>query len=156
MFALLAGARCDTFAPGSNKRSTGKLGSRWSVYRKMVGPNGFEPATSRLSGVRSNQLSYGPFKKCLATINPSSTTGQVYFSTYFSIRVDLSLRGSRHGGLAMVASRERNSCGILAHENRPKQIPEVLASTHKVRPSSDVCKTVMLSYCLEGGVVWYR
>ncbi len=45
-----------------NKRSTGKLGSRWSVYRLMVGPNGFEPATSRLSGVRSNQLSYGPLK----------------------------------------------------------------------------------------------
>ena len=26
----------------------------------MVGPGGFEPPTSRLSGVRSNQLSYGP------------------------------------------------------------------------------------------------
>ena len=26
----------------------------------MVGPGGFEPPTSRLSGVRSNQLSYRP------------------------------------------------------------------------------------------------
>ena len=61
----------------SNKRSTGKLGSRWSVYRKvMVGPNGFEPATSRLSGVRSNQLSYGPFKKCLINITLNHCEGK--------------------------------------------------------------------------------
>ena len=28
---------------------------------EMVGPSGLEPPTSRLSGVRSNRLSYGPF-----------------------------------------------------------------------------------------------
>ena len=27
----------------------------------LVGTNGFEPSTSRLSGVRSNHLSYAPF-----------------------------------------------------------------------------------------------
>ena len=30
----------------------------------MVGPGGLEPPTSRLSGVRSNQLSYGPMLSC--------------------------------------------------------------------------------------------
>ena len=29
----------------------------------MVGPSGFEPPTSPLSGVRSNQLSYGPMRR---------------------------------------------------------------------------------------------
>ena len=31
-----------------------------SALRKLVGPSGLEPPTSRLSGVRSNRLSYGP------------------------------------------------------------------------------------------------
>ena len=29
-------------------------------YRRLVGTSGFEPPTSRLSGVRSNHLSYAP------------------------------------------------------------------------------------------------
>ena len=29
--------------------------------KEMVGTNGLEPSTSRLSGVRSNHLSYAPF-----------------------------------------------------------------------------------------------
>ena len=31
---------------------------------KMVGLNGLEPSTSRLSGVRSNHLSYKPIMDC--------------------------------------------------------------------------------------------
>ena len=30
------------------------------IFFEMVGPSGLEPPTSRLSGVRSNRLSYGP------------------------------------------------------------------------------------------------
>ena len=30
------------------------------LYQNMVGPGGLEPPTSRLSGVRSNHLSYEP------------------------------------------------------------------------------------------------
>ena len=37
----------------------------------MVGLNGLEPSTSRLSGARSNQLSYRPIKNSLKdTSNP--------------------------------------------------------------------------------------
>ena len=46
----------------------------------MVGPNGFEPATSRLSGVRSNQLSYGPAKKVPEQYNAVPTARQELFS----------------------------------------------------------------------------
>ena len=35
-------------------------GTSSSPKEKMVGSNGFEPSTSRLSGVRSNHLSYEP------------------------------------------------------------------------------------------------
>ena len=44
------------------------------VFTKtMVGLNGLEPSTSRLSGVRSNQLSYRPIMERVKGIEPSST-----------------------------------------------------------------------------------
>ena len=36
----------------------------------MVGPGGVEPPTSRLSGVRSNHLSYEPFARKNRLWNP--------------------------------------------------------------------------------------
>jgi hypothetical protein len=36
------------------------LTTEGSNMSNLVGPDGFEPSTSRLSAVRSNQLSYGP------------------------------------------------------------------------------------------------
>ena len=39
-------------------------------YRRLVGTSGFEPPTSRLSGVRSNHLSYAPMFLGLFTCYP--------------------------------------------------------------------------------------
>ena len=38
----------------------GLRGSRFAHFRVLVGLSGLEPPTSRLSGVRSNRLSYKP------------------------------------------------------------------------------------------------
>ena len=38
----------------------------------MVGLTGFEPVTSRLSGERSNQLSYRPLETCILQDGPSA------------------------------------------------------------------------------------
>ena len=40
------------------------------IFLKSVGLSGLEPPTSRLSGVRSNQLSYKPFFNPAATCFP--------------------------------------------------------------------------------------
>ena len=68
-------------APPANSAHGGAF-----IARKMVGPNGFEPATSRLSGVRSNQLSYGPVKKVLDYFIIIKTIGQAEFLNIFFLR----------------------------------------------------------------------
>ena len=45
----------------------------------MVGLNGFEPATSPLSGVRSNQLSYRPITLVLIYITTVNSQLQALF-----------------------------------------------------------------------------
>ena len=47
-----------------------KMGSSGSLSEGMVGTSGFEPPTSRLSGVRSNHLSYAPMFLGLFTCYP--------------------------------------------------------------------------------------
>ena len=47
----------------------------WRVlpFRKVVGSSGLEPPTSRLSGARSNHLSYEPiqFPRCISSLIPT-------------------------------------------------------------------------------------
>ena len=47
-------------------------------YLLPVGLNGLEPSTSRLSGVRSNQLSYKPFFNLAATCSPTPSPVQYH------------------------------------------------------------------------------
>ena len=48
------------FGVQRNQAEAFYLGLIKHVFRKLVGLGGFEPPTSPLSGVRSNQLSYRP------------------------------------------------------------------------------------------------
>ena len=70
-FVLFGGAKRDRTADLLRaKQALSQLS-----YSPMVGLNGLEPSTSRLSGVRSNQLSYRPsttkniFEKLLVSQN---------------------------------------------------------------------------------------
>lgn len=47
-----------------------------SVCRRLVGPIRFELMTSRLSSVRSNQLSYGPIGRIDQILIPQSYSGR--------------------------------------------------------------------------------
>ena len=62
----------------------------------MVGPSGLEPPTSRLSGVRSNQLSYGPTGR--ASMGGSAGKGQVTHSRTQSDGEPLRQRRKSRGG----------------------------------------------------------
>jgi hypothetical protein len=49
------------------------LSSLFGIYLRWMGLNGLEPSTSRLSGVRSNQLSYRPKLERVKRIELSSS-----------------------------------------------------------------------------------
>ena len=52
-----------TSLPPCGVRSINKLNALYAVFKVLlVGSSGLEPPTSRLSGVRSNQLSYEPIQ----------------------------------------------------------------------------------------------
>ena len=58
----------------------------WRVlpFRKVVGSSGLEPPTSRLSGARSNQLSYEPFSGGLSHSSPSGGDTVGFYPPHFS------------------------------------------------------------------------
>ena len=55
----------------------------------MVGLSGLEPPTSRLSGVRSNQLSYRPIMERVKGIEPSSSAWKAEVLPLNYTRIDL-------------------------------------------------------------------
>ena len=52
----------------------------------MVGLSGFEPLTSRLSGVRSNQLSYGPMPGTRSAVGPLNAEYGVCYGPHLYAR----------------------------------------------------------------------
>ena len=64
---VLCSCQSTAFGPRQNKAAWGFRRKRFSfrsrprvLWKGLVGSNGLEPSTSRLSGVRSNHLSYAP------------------------------------------------------------------------------------------------
>src|SRR5699024_4202321 len=55
----------------------------------MVGLGGLEPPTSRLSGVRSNQLSYRPIYIILKRINPSKLNQTTEYVSVIILRKEV-------------------------------------------------------------------
>ena len=49
-----------SYGPALSRNARARLDRRTGKPKRLVGLDGFEPSTSPLSGVRSNQLSYRP------------------------------------------------------------------------------------------------
>ena len=88
-------------------------------YRRLVGTSGFEPPTSRLSGVRSNHLSYAPISsggdeedRTPDPLRARQVLSQLSYGPNFykwSGRQDLNLRppGPKPGALAKLSHTPR-------------------------------------------------
>ena len=73
--ALAKAEACGRFA---RLRRTGfGVATPAASQRRLVGPGGVEPPTSRLSGVRSNHLSYEPLFRCQSDQTPDRFATQV-------------------------------------------------------------------------------
>ena len=60
-------------------------------FANLVGPSGLEPPTSRLSGVRSNHLSYEPIFVVLSVFCSSEPLFIRYYGLGFWMRLSFSL-----------------------------------------------------------------
>ena len=61
----------------ANFRFRDKFNALYAVFKVLlVGSSGLEPPTSRLSGVRSNQLSYEPMSLRTPAVSPLETSAR--------------------------------------------------------------------------------
>ena len=75
----------------------------WLIITKPMGLSGLEPPTSRLSGVRSNQLSYKPILKSsdfsgdeeIRTLDPLLARQVLSQLSYTPIWIFIQFKGSR-------------------------------------------------------------
>ena len=83
-----------------------------------MGLNGLEPSTSRLSGVRSNQLSYKP----ITIWQPPALPYRLQYSTIG--RRSLNLRVRDGNGCVPPAHRHQKSLNVLSEHSKPNSIQE--------------------------------
>ncbi len=81
----------------------------------MVGPSGLEPPTSRLSGVRSNQLSYGPIIYMVGKtgFEPATPWSQTRCSTklsHFPTAIKMWCRGPESNRYGSLLPQDFKSC----------------------------------------------
>ena len=95
---------------------------------RLVGSNGLEPSTSRLSGARSNHLSYEPISVA------GSAIGQTCCSKFLSLRIPL-------------ANSSVSACRNVGHSDRQEDIAEGSRSETSVVETNRI---ELSTPCLQG------